>query len=183
MLILYTSAVTMCAGLLVDILAGGLNAAHLPLWARVARRTGGTVILQEGFSGMLGSNIAAALTRKQGADLQLDFACSTGLAVDKVLGPQTLAAPQAGTWQGGSEHVMNGMPARTAAGREAPALEAGQAYAVLLKCTKDLEGRYALVQAVARWRHPTGVPILRVRTSETSSVRKHVCLDTFVVQS
>lgn len=50
-----------------------------------------------------------------------------------------------------------------AAACNADGLEAGQAFAVVLKSGRDVEGRYAVVQAAARWCTPTGMWVMRVR--------------------
>ena len=153
------------AGLAVDILAGGLTPSHLALWSQVARASGGAAILQEGFQGLLSSNLAAAITRRAGTQLQLDFACSNKLSVEKVVGPETTPARRdlgsagpAGRWQGAWGSI------RTAAGRNAGSLEEGQCFGVYLRSDRDFEGRHVLVQAIARWLTPGGSPITRVRS-------------------
>jgi hypothetical protein len=148
----------MGAELTVDIIAGGLNAAHLPLWSQMAQRTSGMLILQEGFGGMLTRNIAAALQRKHGTDVQLDFVCSHGVSVESVIGPALVDATAR------QPHLTNGtkQAARSKAARNAPTLEAGQAFAVLLQSKQDIASRHVVVQAIARWCTPTRLFVTRV---------------------
>jgi hypothetical protein len=146
----------------VDILAGGLNATHLPLWALVARRTSGTVILQEGFGGMLSQNIISAMTRKHGACAQLDFVCSNHLVVDRVIGPTVTVAEKRSNGVQSENRVA---VVRSLAGCDAASLEVGQAFAVLLRSTKNVEGNHVLLQAVARWQTPSGMTVTRVRAA------------------
>lgn len=144
------------ADLTVDIIAGGLSATHLPLWAQMARQTSGTLILQEGFGGMLTSNMAAALQRKHGTDVQLDFVCSDGLSVESVIGPTVMDAKVCEPTNGATQAT------RSKAARNAPTLEAGQAFSVLLQSKQDIASRHVLVQAIARWITPTQLFVTRV---------------------
>lgn len=156
-----------------DVLAGGLSASHLPLWAQMARQTSGTLILQEGFGGMLSRNVAAALQRKLGTAAQLDVMCSNGLAVDRIIGP-TATEVKRGRRRG--ELDSRDGRVRSAAARDAANLEAGQAFAVLLKSTKDIQGRHVLVQAVARWTTPTNLRVMRVRPLLRHACQLHTAL-------
>ena len=172
----------MTAGMVVDIISGGLNASNLALWDRAVTRTGGTLTIQEGFGGLLSANIAAMLQRAQASSVSLDFAASDGLAVENVIGPSVMTAVPTKippTFQhrtpsrrrldvhDGSGHLGGGggdeFARSSLAACDADALEAGQAFAVLLKSTQDLEGQYVVVQSVARWRTPAGLSVMRVR--------------------
>jgi hypothetical protein len=148
-----------CAGVTVDILAGGLSAAHLPLWARVAERTGGAVLLQEGFGGLLCHNIAGALRRKQASSVQLDFYASDGLYADQVIGP---GLARVGKLPRRHSDAQGSEGPRAAAACNAASLENGSALAVLLQSRGDVQQRHVLLQAVARWTTPNGMPITRV---------------------
>lgn len=160
------------AGMVVDIISGGLNASNLALWDRAVSATGGALTIQEGFGGLLAANLAAMLQRAQATAVSLDFAASDGLAVENVIGPRvTTAVPRKipRTFQ-------HRMPSRRRLGSgdggeatrsslaacDADVLEAGQAFAVLLKSTGELEGRHVVVQAAARWRTPAGLAVMRV---------------------
>eukprot|EP00892_Ulva_mutabilis_P008473 jgi/Ulvmu1/5999/UM026_0123.1 len=175
------------AGMVVDIISGGLNASNLALWDRAVTHTGGTLTIQEGFGGLLSANLAAMLQRAQAAAVSLDFSASDGLAVENVIGPSvTTAVPTRipPTFQhrtpsrrrlqspgsigsgGGAEFARS-----TLAACDTDSLEAGQAFAVLLKSTQDLEGGYAVVQAVARWRNPAGLAVMRVATRRLEVTR------------
>ena len=69
------------AGVVVDMLIGGLNAANVALLTLLSEATGGTLILQEGFGGLLAQNMIGALQRKQASNPELDFHCSANVQV------------------------------------------------------------------------------------------------------
>lgn len=196
--------------MIVDFISGGLNASNIPLWNRCVKRTGGTIMIQEGFGGLLPQSLIAMLHRHQAKSVSLDFFATDGLAIEQVIGPSVTTAPSAtfharkSSVRGGvrdrpasamgtrgdiydtqpqhsshrrtfSENWAQGLSAGKApvedavgfrrsmsAACNAEGLEAGQAFAVVLKSGRDVEGRYAIVQAAARWCTPTGMWVMRV---------------------
>ena len=81
--------------MIVDFISGGLNASNVPLWNRCVKKTGGTIIIQEGFGGLLPQSLVAMLHRHQAKSVSLDFFASDGLAIEQVIGPSVTTAPSA----------------------------------------------------------------------------------------
>lgn len=149
-----------------DVLAGGLSAAYLPLWGRIPERSGGTVILQEGFGGLLCHNIAGVLQRTTATSVRLDFHMSDGLCAEQVIGSGAVQVPPSTmTARNGRGTAPAAHELRAEVACDIASLAEGSAVAVLLKSRRDLQRQHVLVQAVASWGVADGGRVTRVRAA------------------
>lgn len=157
------------AGVAVDLVAVGQAAVNVPLLGPLAQKTGGFASIHQRFDELSGVGLATALMRRQGMEGFLDIHTSTGLGVTHVTGP---LAPLVRRNLSSSRMQQHSKPTMNAC--EMVSVETGQAIAVGLEVTKNLEGDYAFMQVVLSWRSLQGGWLQRVvsrRVSTTGSLQ------------
>ncbi|KAL3133773.1 hypothetical protein ABBQ32_008255 [Trebouxia sp. C0010 RCD-2024] len=157
------------AGVAVDIVAVGQAAVNAPLLGPLAQKTGGLISTHQRFDELSGAGLASALMRRQGIEGFLDIHTSTGLGVTHVTGPIT---PLDRTNLSSNSMQRHNKPTMNAC--EMVSVETGQAVAVGLEVSRDLQGDYAFLQVVLSWRSLQGGWLQRVvsrRMSTTGSLQ------------
>lgn len=100
-----------------------------------------TLVDAAGFDELSGAGLASALMRRQGIEGFLDIHTSTGLGVTHVTGPIT---PLDRTNLSSNSMQRHNKPTMNAC--EMVSVETGQAVAVGLEVSRDLQGDYAFLQ-------------------------------------
>uniref|UniRef100_A0A061RDN1 Protein transport protein SEC23 n=1 Tax=Tetraselmis sp. GSL018 TaxID=582737 RepID=A0A061RDN1_9CHLO len=163
----YIEAVTRAAqqgDAAVDILAAGLAAVNVPLFGYLTQRTGGCLLLHEGFSENLKRNLLAALTRTCGYDGLLDVFTSPSIAVGQVIGPAgAMGARKAAA---GSDLGPDYVKQRAVSGNacEMNSVERGQGFAIMFALLRDLDTSQVYIQVVLSWSLMDGGRLERVVT-------------------
>jgi len=158
----------------VDVLAAGLAAINVPLFGYLTQRTGGCLLLHEGFSEALQRNISAALTRISGYNGILDVYTSPSLALGQVIGPAGVMRSKGHSFglsadEMGPEYAKQQFFSSNAC--QLNSVEQGQGFGVVFAPLDDLTTQYVYIQVVVSWNLMEGGRLERVITRRLETTR------------